>query len=152
MHGRSIFVFRCTKLLFPELVTEDDQLTVLLNIESDEKGLMLKQCLSLIFAGFVSVSERMLEDHLVDGKYYEPNEELRQENMGVPTTNANPERDFGILDRLMKLKPKAVQIIYEGMIMFTRNNTSKWRDSLSKEKLAKVMKFARESKSKQKQL
>ena len=94
MHGRSIFVFRCTKLLFPELVTEDDQLTVLLNIESDEKGLMLKQCLSLIFAGFVSVSERMLEDHLVDGKYYEPNEELRQENMGVPTTNANPERDF----------------------------------------------------------
>ena len=52
----------------------------------------------------------------------------------------------------MKLKPKAVQIIYEGMIMFTRNNTSKWRDSLSKEKLAKAMKFARESKSKQKQL
>ena len=134
------------------MVNEDDQLTVLLNIESDEKGLMLQQCLSLIFAGFVTVSERMLEDHLVDGKYYEPNEELRQESMGVSTTNANPERDFGILDRLMKLKPKAVHIIYEGMIMFTRNNTSKWRDSLSKEELAKAMKFARESKSKQKQL
>ena len=56
------------------MVNEDDQLTVLLNIESDEKGLMLQQCLSLIFAGFVTVSERMLEDHLVDGKYYEPNE------------------------------------------------------------------------------
>ena len=38
------------------------------------------------------------------------------------------------------------------MIMFTRNNTSKWRDSLSKEELTKSMKFARESKSKQKQL
>ena len=52
----------------------------------------------------------------------------------------------------MKLKPKALDIIYEGMIMFTKSNTSKWRDSLSKEELAKAMKFARESKSKQKQL
>ena len=113
---------------------------------------MLKQCLSLIFAGFVTVSERMLEDHLIGGKYSEPNEELGRESMGVPTTNANPERDFGIWDRLMKLKPKALDIIYERMIMFTRSNTSKWRDSLSKEELTKAMKFARESKSKQKQL
>ena len=141
-----------TNLPFPDLIIEDDRLTALLNIESDEEGLMLKQCLSLIFAGFVTVSERMLEDHLIGGKYSEPNEELRRESMGVPTTNANPERDFGILDRLMKLKPKALDIIYEGMIMFTRNNTSKWRDSLSKEELTKAMKFARESKSKQKQL
>ena len=94
----------------------------------------------------------MLEDHLIGGKYSEPNEELRRESMGVPTTNANLEGDFGILDRLMKLKPKALDIIYEEMIMFTRNNTGKWRDSLSKEELAKAMKFAKESKSKQEQL
>ena len=74
----------------------------------------------------------MLE-HLIGGRYSEPNEELRRESMGVPTTNANPERDFGILDRLMKLKPKALDIIYEGMIMFTRNNTCKWKDSISRE-------------------
>ena len=122
-----------TNLPFPDLIIEDDRLTALLNIESDEEGLMLKQCLSLIFAGFVTVSERMLEDHLIGGKYSEPNEELRRESMGVPTTNANPERDFGILDRLMKLKPKALDIIYEGMIMFTRNNTCKWEDSISRE-------------------
>ena len=141
-----------TNLPFPDLIIEDDRPTALLNIESDEEGLMLKQCLSLIFAGFVTVSERMLEDHFIGGKYSEPNDELRRESMGVPTTNANQERDFEILDRLMKLKPKALDIIYEGMIMFTRNNTSKWRDSLSKEELTKAMKFARESKSKQKQL
>ena len=140
-----------TNLPFPDLIIEDDRLTALLNIESDEEGLMLKQCLSLIFAGFVTVSERMLE-HLIGGRYSEPNEELRRESMGVPTTNANPERDFGILDRLMKLKPKALDIIYEGMIMFTRNNTCKWKDSISREELTKAKKFARESKSKQKQL
>ena len=114
-----------TNLLFLELIIEDDRLTTLLNIESDEPGLMLKQCLWLIFAGFVSVSERMLEDHLIGGKYSEPNDDLRRESMGAPRNNSNPERDFGILDRLKKLKPKALDITYEGMIMFTRNNTRK---------------------------
>ena len=66
----------------------------------------------------------MLEDHLISGKYSEPNEELRRESMGVPTNYSNPET--WILDRLMKLKPKALDIIYVGMmIMFTRNNTRK---------------------------
>ena len=34
-----------TNLLFLELIIEDDRLTALVNIESDEPGLMLKQCL-----------------------------------------------------------------------------------------------------------
>ena len=53
-----------------------------------------------------------------------------------------------MLDRLMKLKPKALEIVYEGMIMFTCNNTSDWRDSLSNEDLARAMKFASDSKDK----
>ena len=57
-----------------------------------------------------------------------------------------------MLDRLMKFKSKALEIVYEGMIMFTCNNTSDWRDSLSKEDLAKAMKFASDSKDKQKDL
>ena len=137
---------------FPDLVVEDDRLTALLEFEENDSKMMLKQCLELIFGGFVSVTERMLQDHIAGGKYATPNEDLRKESIEVPTTNANPERDFGILDRLMKIKPKALDLVYEGMIMFTRNNTSKWRDSLTKEKLAEVMKIARESKSKQKDL
>ena len=116
---------------------------------------MLKQCLELLFGGFVSVTERMLSDHLVDGiygKYADPDEDLYRESKAVPTTNANPERDFGMLDRLMKLKPEALEVVYKGMIMFTRNNTSDWRDSLSKEDSAKAMKFASDSKDKQKNL
>ena len=69
---------------------------------------MLKQCLELIFfGGFVSISKKM-EDHLHGGKYTAPDQNLCQESVSVPTTNANPEQDFGILDRLMKLKPKAL--------------------------------------------
>ena len=38
-----------------------------------------------------------------------------------------------MLDRLMKLKPKALDIVYEGIIMFTANNTRSWHDCLPKE-------------------
>ena len=137
---------------FPDLVVEDGRLTALLEFEENDSQMMLKQCLELIFGGFVSVTERMLQDHIAGGKYATPNEDLRKESIAVPTTNANPERDFGILDRLMNIKPKALDLVYEGMVMFTRNNTSKWRGSVTKEKLAEVMKIARKSKSKQKDL
>ena len=141
-----------TSRLFPDFLVDDDRLTALVNFDSDEVKFMLKQCLELLFGGFVSVTERMLSDHLVDGKYADHNEDLCRESKAVPTTNTNPQSDFGMLDRLMKLKPKALEIVYESMIMFTRNNTSDWRDSLSKEDLAKAMKFASDSKDKQKDL
>ena len=133
-------------------MVEDDRLTALLEFEENESKMMLKQCLEIIFGGFVSITERILQDHKAGGKYTTPDEDLRRESIAVPTTNANPERDFGILDRLMKVKLKALDLLYEGMIIFTRNNTSKWKDSLTKEKLAEVMKIARELKSNQKDL
>ena len=105
---------------------------------------MLKQCIELIFGGFVSISKKMLEDHLHGGKYASPDQSLCQESVSVPTTNANPKRDFGMQDRLMKLKPKALDIVYEGIIMFTANNTRSWCDSLPKEQFDIAMDFARE--------
>ena len=133
-------------------MVEDDRFTALLEFEDNESKMMLKQCLELIFRGFVSVTERMLQDHIAGGKYATHDEDLRRESIAVPTTNTNPEHDFRILDRLMKVKPKALDLVYEGIIMLTQNNTSKWRDSLTMEKLAEVMKIARPSKSNQKNL
>ena len=128
---------------FPDFVVEADRLTVLSKFEENGSKMMLKPCLELIFGGFVSITERMLQDHIAGGKYATPDEDLQRESIAIPTTNANPERDFGILDRLMK---------YGNNHVCTHNNTSKWTDSLTKEKLAEVMKIARESKSKQKDL
>ena len=85
---------------------------------------MLKQCVELLFGGFVSVTEKTLSVNLVDGKYADPNQDLRRESKAAPITNANPERYFGMLNRLITLNPKALEIVYEGVIMFTRNNTS----------------------------
>ena len=135
--------------LFPELINKDHLFTSLItpNVEFDE---MAKQCLELISGAFVVVSKRMLHDHLSDGKLSTPSESLIQVAKSVPTTNSDAERDFGMLDRLMKIKPKALDIVYEGIIMFNRNKTREWRNNLSTEQLAYVMAKARLSKTVQK--
>ena len=52
----------------------------------------------------------MLKDHLEDGKYGNPTPEFIQQSKSTRTANAVAERDFGMLDRLKKLKPKTGQI------------------------------------------
>ena len=100
--------------LFKDLVHKDDLYHSLIKpFEQDEA--MVKPLLEIIFSGFLSVSNRMLHDHL-HGEYKNPSAEVSVESASVPTTNAASERDFGMLDRLMKLKPKALDLVYEGMI------------------------------------
>ena len=57
------------------------------------------------------------------------------------------EQDFRLLDRLMEVKPKALESVYESIIIFTRNKTGEWRVKLSAEDLKKAMNFARNSKT-----
>ena len=55
-----------------------------------------------------------------------------------------------MLDRLMKLKPKALDLAYEGNILYIRNKTNEWRNKLTPEELDKALEFAKKSKSRQK--
>ena len=66
------------------------------------------QCLEIILGSFVYISSKMLKDHLKDGKDDKPSQEVIQQSKSTPTTNAEAERDFGTLDQLKKLKPKAL--------------------------------------------
>ena len=91
---------------------------------SNEVQRMSKECLEIIFSGFPVVS-RMLHVHLKGEKYSAITPELEKETMTVSTTNADPEEDFGMLDRLMQIKPKALDIVYEEVIMFWKNKTAK---------------------------
>ena len=73
------------------------------------------------------VARRMLFDHLDDGKYGQANNfycDIWSQTKSVATTNVESERDFGMLDRLMKLKPKALDLAYEGNILYIRNKTN----------------------------
>ena len=94
----------------------------------------------------------MLHDHLKEGKYSTKTRLLKKDASFVNTTNVVCERDFGVLDRLMRIKPKALDFVYEGLIMFSKNKTNLWRDQLSKEHLEMAMESARKSKQKQKEL
>ena len=82
------------------------------------------QALELIFSALVVKSKRMLADHLAKGKYSgSASEALASETKSVAKTNVNPERDFGMLDRLMVEKPRATSLVLEGIIMFRKNQT-----------------------------
>ena len=73
------------------------------------------------------VARRMLFDHLDDGKYGQANNfycDIWSQIKSVATTNVESDRDFGMLDRLMKLKPKALDLAYEGNILYIRNKTN----------------------------
>ena len=112
---------------------------------------MTKQVLELIFGSFVVVTKRMLTDHLEGGKYDKPDAEMEHECKNAPKTNVVPERDFGMLDRLLAQKPNATTLVVEGIVMFTKNDTKGWRDSLTPEKREAVMKMAQVSKASQRQ-
>ena len=114
---------------------------------------MTKQCFELIFSGFLVVTKRLLFDHLqsgvLDGK--ECDVGLRRVSRSVSLTISQLERDFGMLDYLMKSRPKVSTIAVEGLIMCINNNVSTWCDKLTPEKRSIVMEVARKSKKSQRE-
>ena len=122
-----------------------------LNVQvSDEEQKMVKQCLEIIFGGFVIVSRRMLHSHLKEVVFATITEELKNEASSVSTKNAAAERDFAKLDRLKGSKPRVLDIVHEGMTMFSLNKTNHWRYGLGQNVLHKATEFARKSKEYQK--
>ena len=138
-------------ILFDDVEVKKDACFEKLIEESPIWDPMTKQALELIFGSFVVVTKRMLTDHLEGGKYDKPDAEMIEECTNAPKTNVVPERDFGMLDRLLAQKPNATTLVCEGILMFTKNDTKSWRDSLTPQKRAAVMEMARNSKSSQRQ-
>ena len=100
--------------------------------------------LKLIFGAFAETTQRLLLDHLPGGKYHsvEDNDAV-EELSSVPTTNVSPERDFAVLDRLMREKPNASNIALESMILYSRNKTASWLQQKEPEKRQELLQVAR---------
>ena len=130
----------------PSFISQDNCFNSLTEIVSKEMHIITKQCLEIIFGGLVIGTRRMLHDHLKEGKYSTKTPLLEKDDSSVNTTNAVCERDFGVLDRLMRIKPKESYFVSEGLIMFSKNKTNLWRDQLSKEQLGMAVESARISK------
>ena len=82
--------------------------------------------LELIVTSFILIIERQAKDQLDRGKYFQPSEELQRSSRNVPTTNTVSERDFAILDILLRLKPAAAFLSLETYILWINNKPSAW--------------------------
>ena len=85
------------------------------------------ELLELLFGAFSITTQRLLVDHLEGGIYNSITDSvLVQEVSSVPTTNVAPERDFAVLDRMVREKPNASTIALEAFVMYSHNKTSLW--------------------------
>lgn len=85
---------------------------------------------------------RLLEDHLPGGKYHEMSENQKHETSSVIKHNKVAEEMFGQLDRLMRIKPNSSILSHEAQIMFRKNETSKWLDSIPETDRSSILKNA----------
>ena len=99
-------------------------------IADHESNVLTQELLQLLCKAFSITTNRLLIDHLPGGKFYTMDAELIRDTGSVPTTNFSPERDFAVLDRVLREKPNATLIMLEAFILFSHNKTSKWLDDL----------------------
>ena len=111
--------------------------------ETSEGDSMTMELLQLLFGSFSITTQRMLIDHLPEGKYHSSDAKLKEEISSVPTTNVAPERDFAVLDRLLHQKPNATSIALEAMILFSHNKTASWLDKQSTKNKEQLFQVAR---------
>ena len=123
-------------------VHKDDIWNVL--TKSNESDLQTQELLQILFNAFSVTTQRLLIDHLPEGKHYSVTDTQKiNEIASVPTTNVSPERDFAILDRLMQQKPNANTIALEAIIMYSQNKTSAWLQEKSEDEKEKLLQAAR---------
>ncbi len=125
-----------------DVIHEDEVWNVL--IQSNSTDAMTQELLQLIFHSFSVTTQRLLIDHLPGGVHYNVTDEaIIDETRSVPTTNVSPERDFAVLDRLLREKPNAHYIALEAMILFAHNKTSSWMNKMSLDERSKLIEAAR---------
>lgn len=66
-----------------------------------------------------------------------------EETASVPTTNVAPERDFAVLDRMIREKPNAHLVALESMILYSHNKSSLWLQQKTQEEKDSLLKAAR---------
>jgi len=111
--------------------------------EDEELDMLTQQALEVVCAAILILLERQAEEQLPGGKYWQPSEAEQQKSQHVPTTNVVSERDFAVLDNLIRSKPNASSLSCEAYIMWLNNQTSTWLDNLDAKEKERHMAYAR---------
>ena len=127
--------------LFPEFTEKDEVWNSLFSQDksSEEVDSICVQALEIAMNCILLILERQAVDHLPGGKYFQNT----KSNSVVPATNIASERDFAILDRLMRCKPSASTTCLEALTLWMNNKTAQWFDSKSENEKKHLMDEAR---------
>ena len=79
---------------------------------------LTQSALEIICGGLLLILERQAKDQLPGGKYWNPDEQLIRQASNVPITNTISEKDFALLDILLRIKPSARIQSLESLIMW----------------------------------
>ena len=116
--------------------------------QSEQLETFTQKALEIIFNSWIILFERKAQDQLPGGKYATPSPELLAQAANVPATNMASERDFGVFDLLLHLKPATRLISHEALVLWTNNKTTSRLNSLSPEDKQMCMAEARANTSK----
>ena len=128
---------------FPAVSIKKDDLWIALILPSPLDPLV-EQMLQACFKSIGLLLERVLDD-------LHPAEEAdRSQTLSVKKTNTVSERDFAMLDRLVREKPHSTILALEAHILFSNNKTSSWFASQTHEAQGELMETARRMSQKHK--
>ena len=128
---------------FPAVSIKKDDLWVALTLPSPLDPLV-EQMLQACFKSIGLLLERVLAN-------VHPAEEAdRSQTLSVKKTNTVSERDFAMLDRLIREKPHSTILALEAHILFSNNKTSSWFASQTPEVQGELMETARRMSQKHK--
>ena len=106
----------------------EDEVRAVLIQPNEATDVMTLELLQLMFGAFSKTMQSLLLDHLPGGIYNESSDlertTLIEETASVPTTNVAPERDFAVLDRMIREKPNARLVALEAFILYSHNKSS----------------------------
>eukprot|EP00117_Sycon_ciliatum_P036187 scpid41604/ scgid27282/ len=128
---------------FPEVPIKKDAkwLSLVAPANNDAETMSILQCL---FSALLVLVLRLVADHLPGGHFHKPSEEVREQVAKVSKTNTVSERDFAMLDRLMREKPNSSTAALEGMILYSHNKTDSWLQEKSADELEELFQKARQ--------
>ena len=122
----------------------EDEVWKMLIEPSEATDVMTEELLQLLFGAFSKTTQRLLLDHLPGGVYNSVTDAMIvNETASVPTTNVAPERDFAVLDRMIREKPNANLVALESMILYSHNKSSLWLEQKTHEEKESLLKAAR---------
>ena len=101
------------------------------------------QALEMASCAMLLILNRQCQDQLPGGKYWDLPESTAAMFPNVPSTNMIGERDFAVLDCLVRQKSNVRAIHLESLIMWSHNGISKWLESLDSDKKQEYMAQAR---------